>query len=199
MDIEGLRRSKNGIPRNLTYLPQQAEWIDQIFQIENGDEAVGGYNGVANIQAQQLANRTNYLLEVVNGILKFLNQYTADGKLKLTVGIGTSNEGIQLHIPGLEDADPNLQVTFDDNSQNNLLDGNTIIETGGIEYALIGGNDDTSTDTTISPTDTIQSDTPSSIDPLDYDSGFTQEEFNAMFSAEAVQRYKELTNNENNN
>ncbi|WP_440799483.1 GDSL-type esterase/lipase family protein [Serratia marcescens] len=39
-------------------LQEEAKWEESIYQIKRGDDVSGGRNGVANIQARQLANRT---------------------------------------------------------------------------------------------------------------------------------------------
>lgn len=42
-------------------LTEVSQWESVIRQIENGEAATGGADGLANIQAKQLANRTKYL------------------------------------------------------------------------------------------------------------------------------------------
>ena len=42
-------------------LTEVSQWENVIRQIENGEAATGGANGLANIQAKQLANRTQWL------------------------------------------------------------------------------------------------------------------------------------------
>lgn len=50
---------------NLTELSQ---WENVIRQIENGEAATGGADGLANVQAKQLANRTQYLKSQIGNI-----------------------------------------------------------------------------------------------------------------------------------
>ena len=42
-------------------LTEVSQWENVIRQIENGEAATGGADGLANVQAKQLANRTNWL------------------------------------------------------------------------------------------------------------------------------------------
>ena len=42
-------------------LTEVSQWENVIRQIENGEAATGGADGLANVQAKQLANRTQYL------------------------------------------------------------------------------------------------------------------------------------------
>lgn len=44
-------------------LVEQAQWEDGIYQLELTDPVVGGPDGISNLQAKQLANRTGYLKE----------------------------------------------------------------------------------------------------------------------------------------
>ena len=46
-------------------LIETPQWEDEIYQLEQTDEVMGGPlpEGIANLQAQQLANRTAYLDE----------------------------------------------------------------------------------------------------------------------------------------
>ena len=50
-----------GTRHTINHLPETEDWEENIYQIESGDYPMGGRNGVANIQANQLANRTKYL------------------------------------------------------------------------------------------------------------------------------------------
>lgn len=42
-------------------LQEQATWESGVYQIETTDPVVGGPDGVSNVQAKQLGNRTAYL------------------------------------------------------------------------------------------------------------------------------------------
>ncbi len=42
-------------------LPEQPEYEEGIYQLEETDPVLGGPNGIDNLQAKQLANRTNWL------------------------------------------------------------------------------------------------------------------------------------------
>lgn len=45
----------------MTKIDEKAVWPSEIYQIRRGDTVSGGKDGVANIQAGQLADRTAYL------------------------------------------------------------------------------------------------------------------------------------------
>lgn len=45
----------------MSELNEQTKWEDSIYQIQRGDPVTGGRDGIANIQARQLANRTRVL------------------------------------------------------------------------------------------------------------------------------------------
>ena len=49
-------------------LAEVSQWENVIRQIENGEAATGGADGLANVQAKQLANRTQYLKSQVGNI-----------------------------------------------------------------------------------------------------------------------------------
>lgn len=49
---------------NITETP---EWVDDIVQISTSDSVLGGEKGTSNKQAQQLANRTAYLKQLLEG------------------------------------------------------------------------------------------------------------------------------------
>lgn len=49
-------------------LTEVAEWVAGIYQLEEDDPVQGGPGGIDNLQAQQLANRTKYLKQILDGI-----------------------------------------------------------------------------------------------------------------------------------
>lgn len=49
-------------------ITEQPQWEDDVYLIEKQDKVLGGELGVINIQAKQLANRTNYLKDKVDVI-----------------------------------------------------------------------------------------------------------------------------------
>lgn len=53
----------SGTRHTINHLPVTADWEPDIYQIESGDYPMGGRNGIANVQANQLGNRTEYLKE----------------------------------------------------------------------------------------------------------------------------------------
>ena len=70
-------------------ITEVSQWEDVIRQIENGEAATGGADGLANMQAKQLANRTKWLkgnlAPIVNaafsGTLKHGNNDLAGGAI----------------------------------------------------------------------------------------------------------------------
>ena len=65
--------------RPVTTLENISEWVDDIYCIAAGDNVytadkiLGGREGVANAQAQALANRTNYLRDTVLKCVAYVN------------------------------------------------------------------------------------------------------------------------------
>lgn len=49
-------------------ITEQPQWEDDVYLIEKQDKVLGGELGVINVQAKQLANRTKYLKDQVDGI-----------------------------------------------------------------------------------------------------------------------------------
>ena len=49
-------------------ITEQQQWEEDIYLIEKQDKVLGGELGVINVQAKQLANRTKYLKDQVDGI-----------------------------------------------------------------------------------------------------------------------------------
>ena len=52
---------KTGRRHEIKYLPKDADWEDAIYQFEQKDKLIGGVDGIDNVQAQMLSNRTEYL------------------------------------------------------------------------------------------------------------------------------------------
>ena len=68
-------------------ITEVSQWESVIRQIENGEAATGGADGLANVQAKQLANRTQYLKSQIGNI----NNDTA---LLAATGTGLNHNGI---------------------------------------------------------------------------------------------------------
>ena len=68
-------------------LAEVSQWENVIRQIENGEAATGGADGLANVQAKQLANRTQYLKSQIGNI----NNNTA---ILAATGTGLNHNGI---------------------------------------------------------------------------------------------------------
>ena len=48
----------DGARHEINHLPVNPEWVPGIYQLEANDYIIGGRNGVDNLPAQGLANRT---------------------------------------------------------------------------------------------------------------------------------------------
>ncbi|HFE4497317.1 TPA: GDSL-type esterase/lipase family protein [Klebsiella pneumoniae] len=55
----------------MTTISETADWIDAIYQITRMDKVEGGAKGVANIQAKQLAARTQFLKMMIEGFTDY--------------------------------------------------------------------------------------------------------------------------------
>ena len=56
-------------------LPEQATWVDDIYQLEKDTPVLGGRGGPDNIQAEQLANRTRWLKDQIESASDY-REYT---------------------------------------------------------------------------------------------------------------------------
>ncbi|MFI0396039.1 pyocin knob domain-containing protein [Paracoccus jiaweipingae] len=99
-------------------LPESADWVDGIYQIETTDPVVGGPpnlalgQGISNVQAQQLAQRTSYLKSAINGLGgeaggvpgADLDALTGSGAYRIAIGDNASPastyEGALQHVEG---------------------------------------------------------------------------------------------------
>lgn len=132
-DYQGFGRSSiSGAIHELKSLNLIDEWSD-VYLKENGDKANGGEFGLANIQAQALGNRTEYLLKAIAGIAKYLNQYTPDGveRIKTKFTHGTVESG-QLQIK----TNGKFLAKIADDSVD-LFDGKTKVKVNGKFYAPV--------------------------------------------------------------
>ena len=59
----------------MAYLKETAEWPEGIYRIELTDPVVGGEDGIDNIQAKQLGNRTQYLKKKMDGMEGTVESY----------------------------------------------------------------------------------------------------------------------------
>lgn len=60
-------------------LAEVSQWENVIRQIENGEAATGGADGLANVQAKQLANRTKYLKDQISTINTYIYNMPTNG------------------------------------------------------------------------------------------------------------------------
>lgn len=70
-------------------ITEQQQWEEDIYLIEKQDKVLGGELGVINIQAKQLANRTKYLKDQVDGINRDRTGYAPKASPALT-GVPTA-------------------------------------------------------------------------------------------------------------
>lgn len=54
----------------MAHLPEQPEFEEGIYQIERTDPVVGGVEGISNRQARQLGNRTQWLRQAIEQVIK---------------------------------------------------------------------------------------------------------------------------------
>lgn len=70
-------------------ITEQPQWEDDVYLIEKQDKVLGGELGVINVQAKQLANRTKYLKDQVDGINRDRTGYAPKASPEFT-GIPTA-------------------------------------------------------------------------------------------------------------
>ncbi|HHL5209831.1 TPA: hypothetical protein ACQ8GE_001336 [Klebsiella pneumoniae] len=81
----------------MSNLPESPAWESGIHQLEEADRAKAGPGGILNIQATQLANRTQYLrseLDAYNGLLKSGEiPFSSENDAQLAISAGKISEG----------------------------------------------------------------------------------------------------------
>lgn len=88
-------------------ITEVSQWENVIRQLENGEAATGGADGLANIQAKQLANRTQWLkdnyLPLAGGALVGNNIYRNRDDEQVSISGGSGRDrGARLYINGDE-------------------------------------------------------------------------------------------------
>jgi len=68
-------------------LNEQDQWEDGVYQIETTDPVVGGPDGISNVQAKQLANRTRFLRERLSEAQASLDAVGIEGQNALWGGV----------------------------------------------------------------------------------------------------------------
>ena len=108
-------------------LTEVSQWENVIRQLENGEAATGGADGLANVQAKQLANRTKYLkdnyLPLAGGILKGALLHQNGGWFDI-VGGEASNNSASLQLAS-SDTGGRFNLIANDGSDNIALRGYT--------------------------------------------------------------------------
>lgn len=108
-----------------TLTPTPGGYVAGIYRIETTDEALGGESGTANIQAKQLANRTDYL----KGIVDTLEGQTLDTRLD---AVETTTSGFDARLDALEPvAYSGLGDTSASNYSLQLTDSGKVIRING--------------------------------------------------------------------
>ncbi|CAI2487866.1 hypothetical protein [Serratia ficaria] len=72
----------------MTNITETAQWEDSVYQIARGDTVSGGRGGIANIQATQLAKRTRYLKQAIDGYQAGEMPYTSAEAAKAAIDAG---------------------------------------------------------------------------------------------------------------
>lgn len=68
-------------------LQEQAQWPEGIYQIEQTDPVVGGPDGISNVQARQLGNRTRWLREQLEAAQRDLQAVGIEGQNAIWAGV----------------------------------------------------------------------------------------------------------------
>ncbi|HAY0634733.1 TPA: hypothetical protein JS389_004692, partial [Serratia marcescens] len=75
-----------------------ASWENAIHQIQRGERVEGGRGGVANIQASQLANRTAYLKQLVDGFTVGQSPYQSIEDAQRDINNGVIPDGARVSV-----------------------------------------------------------------------------------------------------
>lgn len=87
---------KTGRRHEIKYLPKDADWEDAIYQFEQKDKLIGGVDGIDNVQAQMLANRTEYLKQKSESQAADIEEIKREG----TGGTGLITKDISIPATG---------------------------------------------------------------------------------------------------
>ncbi|MEB6537616.1 hypothetical protein MXM81_00765 [Serratia plymuthica] len=88
----------------MTKITESGRWEESVYQIQRGDKVKGGRDGIANIQPQQLANRTAYLKNELETIstMAMADMGVYDSKEVAQDAINTGSE-LRKYFPVRED------------------------------------------------------------------------------------------------
>ncbi|MBM4394349.1 MAG: hypothetical protein FJ087_01510 [Deltaproteobacteria bacterium] len=118
-------------------LPEEEGWEPGVYQIEDGDEASGGADGIANVQARQLASRTAFLrrrLVIVRGQTGF----GADGSVRVTHGIDGEAYSRTAYITPLADTEGGLGEVWYEWDGADVVIHHTGEWAGPFEWVVVG-------------------------------------------------------------
>jgi len=101
-----------------------ASWENAIHQIQRGERVEGGRGGVANIQASQLANRTAYLKQLVDGFTAGQSPYQSIADVQRDINNGVIPNGARVSVRSGENHD--WMVEYQNVSGVATLTGNAI-------------------------------------------------------------------------
>ncbi|MEL5309468.1 hypothetical protein [Serratia nevei] len=79
-------------------LPESPVWEDSIFQLETDTPVLGGADGPDNWQAQQLANRTQYLKQYIEALSSGETPYTNEAAAQQAISAGKISEGAKFSV-----------------------------------------------------------------------------------------------------
>lgn len=124
------RRKSDGKTRDLTFLDSVSEWVPEILCLATDtgahteDKVLGGIDGVANAQAQALANRTVFLRNSVQQLSAIISTLMLNlaPQLSLSKNLVVSKAAPKdwtykawLNV-GVESPSPSIRFVFDDRS-----------------------------------------------------------------------------------
>lgn len=131
-----------GKRHDINHLTPASEWC-QVYQIEHHDEAKGGEFGLANLQAQALTNRTEFLYNSLVNLtkkvseLEYLLTHNTDIKTKkvIPLNVATNSTDTQSAYLQVDQAVENGLLLSLESGEIYLMDsGDVSLDTGSIVY-----------------------------------------------------------------
>ena len=131
-----------GKRHDINHLTPASEWC-QVYQIEHHDEAKGGEFGLANLQAQALTNRTEYLynslINLQRGISDLYDLLTQSGDIKtkktLPFKVATEiNDSVSAFLQVDQAVEDGLFLSLESGEIYLMDSGDVSLDTGSIVY-----------------------------------------------------------------
>ena len=72
----------------MTNIDEKSKWEEDVYLISEKDEVKGGVSGTANIQAKQLANRTQWLRNMIAGVMSADRPYQNEAEAQHDIDVG---------------------------------------------------------------------------------------------------------------